>query len=68
MAPVLLIHSALVPHYAPDLGWKRVALSGFSAAKVEGDHIQMFRDPYVKNLAVVLGHHLERAKAAKPRP
>ena len=68
MAPVLLIHSELAPHQAPDLGWKRVALSGLSTVKAEGDHIQMFRDPYVKNLAAVLGEHLAEAKTGKPQP
>ena len=45
------------------MGWKPLALKGVNVHDVPGDHLGLFRYPYVEELAKVLQESLDKATA-----
>ena len=46
-----------------DYGWGQLAEGGIEVREVEGDHISMFKEPYIQSLAAAFDECLERALA-----
>ena len=65
--PLLLLRSAVDRYQDPDLGWRSLARGGLQTIEASGDHIAMFREPHVQNLASVLRRRLETARAVYAR-
>lgn len=56
--PLLLIRSQVDRYQDPNLGWSEVASGGLETVEVAGDHIGMFREPQVQDLAAALWNRL----------
>jgi thioesterase domain-containing protein len=64
--PILQLRTAVTPRQDSDLGWRKLAVAGLTTIEVEGDHIEMFKEPYVKGLAAVMSGYLDGHTRVEP--